>query len=179
MIIHLSSPIGKKNNSNCHFRLPEWHQLFRDNRKNLDNRPNFSATTHTPSSADLSSRRRKTKVNRELNAPRLEHPAVWAEGINETAEFLQDALGWRRHPIEFGVDKDNEVFGGMNLAFVDANGFWLELVQPTTEGPAMDFLKEKGNGSLVELGFEIDDFDKNLESMTARGFDLIGMDQWQ
>jgi catechol 2,3-dioxygenase-like lactoylglutathione lyase family enzyme len=116
------------------------------------------------------------KINTEFNAPRIEHLAVWAEDIDETVAFLEDALGWRRHPLEFGVDENDEVFGGMELAFVDANGLWLELVQPTTEGPGMEFLKEKGNGSLVELDFLIDDFDRNIETMKARGIDLIGMD---
>ena len=116
------------------------------------------------------------QINTELNVPRIEHLAVWAEDIAETVAFLEDALGWKRHPLEFGVDEDDEIFGGMDLAFVDANGLWLELVQPTTEGPGMEFLKEKGNGSLVELDFLIDEFDKNIETMKARGIDLIGMD---
>jgi catechol 2,3-dioxygenase-like lactoylglutathione lyase family enzyme len=116
------------------------------------------------------------KVNTAFNSPRLEHLAVWSKEIDDTAGFLQRALGWRRHPLVFGVDADNEVFGGMDLAFVDANGFWLELVQPTTDGPGMDFLREKGDGSLVELDFEIDDFDKKVEEMKSRGIDLIGMD---
>lgn len=116
------------------------------------------------------------KVNSEFNVPRIEHLAVWAEDLDETAAFLDDALGWKRHPLEFGVDEDDEVFGGMELAFIDANGLWLELVQPTTEGPGMDFLREKGNGSLVELDFLIDDFDKNIEEMRSRDIELIGMD---
>jgi len=116
------------------------------------------------------------RVNNGFNIPRLEHIAVWSESIPETESFLEDVLGWKRHPVVFGVSEDNSVFGGMELAFVDANGLWLELVQPTTEGPGMDFLREKGNGSLVELDFEIDDFDKNVDEMKARGVDLIGMD---
>ena len=116
------------------------------------------------------------KINKTLNISRIEHLAVWAEDIGESVAFLEDALGWKRHPLEFGVDEDDEVFGGMDLAFVDANGLWLELVQPTTEGPGMEFLKEKGNGSLVELDFLIDDFDKNIEEMKERGIELIGMD---
>ena len=116
------------------------------------------------------------KINTGFNVPRIEHLAVWAENIPETEAFLDEALGWKRHPLEFGVDEDDEVFGGMDLAFIDANGLWLELVQPTTEGPGMDFLREKGNGSIVELDFLIDDFDKNIEEMRARGIELIGMD---
>lgn len=78
--------------------------------------------------------------------------------------------------MEFGVDEDGAVFGGMELAFIDANGLWLELVQPTTEGPGKDFLREKGDGSLVELDFLIDDFDKNIDEFRERGIELIGMD---
>jgi len=108
--------------------------------------------------------------------PRLEHIAVWVEDIDRTAAFLQDTLGWRRHPLDFGVDEDDTVFGGMHLAFIDANGFWLELVQPTTPGPGMEFLKQKGNGSLVELDYFVDDFDAHVDYMTSRGIELIGMD---
>lgn len=112
----------------------------------------------------------------EKDIPKLEHMAIWAEDNDKAAEFLETALGWKRHPIIFGVDEDNEVFGGMDLAFVDPNGPWLELVQPTTEGPGMDFMREKGKGSLVELDFSINDFQKNIEIMKGKGIELIGMD---
>src|ERR1700722_19751325 len=85
--------------------------------------------------------------------PHLEHLAVWVQDLDKTAAFLQDALGWRRHPLKFGVEADSKVYGGMKLGFVDANGIWLELVQPTTPGPGMDFLKEKGNGAPGKLDF--------------------------
>src|SRR5262252_2817169 len=104
------------------------------------------------------------------------HLGAWAQDIDKTAAFLSDALGWRRHPLEFGVDEDSTVFGGMKLAFVDANGFWLELVQPTTAGPGMDFLKQKGNGSLVELDFSVPDFDKSVARLAEMGTPAIGMD---
>lgn len=108
--------------------------------------------------------------------PRLEHIAVWVEDIDRTAAFLRDALGWRRHPLDFGVDEDDTVFGGMRLAFIDANNFWIELVQPTTEGPGMEFMKQKGKGSIVELDYFVDDFDAHVDYMTHRGIELIGMD---
>lgn len=109
--------------------------------------------------------------------PRLEHVAVWAADIDRTAAFLEQALGWRRHPLEFGVREDSAVFGGMKLAFVDANGFWIELVQPTTEGPGMEFLRQKGNGSIVELDFFVDDFDQGVDHLLrAKGIQPMGMD---
>lgn len=110
------------------------------------------------------------------NLPSLEHIAVWAEDISKTAAFLNEALGWKSNPLEFGVADDNPTFGGMQLSFVDANGMWLELVQPTTAGPGMEFLKEKGNGGLVELDFMVADFDRNVADLKARGIDVIGMD---
>jgi catechol 2,3-dioxygenase-like lactoylglutathione lyase family enzyme len=108
--------------------------------------------------------------------PRLEHVAVWAADIDRTARFLEEALGWRRHPLEFGVREDSAVFGGMKLAFVDGNGFWIELVQPTTEGPGMEFLRQKGNGSIVELDFFVDDFDQSVELLRTKGITAMGMD---
>lgn len=108
--------------------------------------------------------------------PHLEHVAVWVADLEKTAAFLNDALGWRRHPLEFGVREDSEVFGGMKLAFVDANGFWLELVEPTTEGPGMDFLRQKGKGSIVELDFFVDDFDAAVKWLEGKGVQPWGMD---
>lgn len=108
--------------------------------------------------------------------PHLEHMAVWVKDLDKTAAFLNDALGWRRHPLQFGVDNDSKVFGGMKLGFVDANGIWLELVEPTTPGPGMDFLTQKGNGALVELDFFVDDFDKSVAAVSAKGIQPMGMD---
>ncbi len=108
--------------------------------------------------------------------PHLEHIAVWVKNLDKTAAFLNDALGWRRHPLQFGVDNDSEVYGGMKLAFVDANGIWLELVEPTTPGPGMEFLKEKGKGALVELDFFVEDFDKAEAAVRAKGIQPMGMD---
>jgi catechol 2,3-dioxygenase-like lactoylglutathione lyase family enzyme len=108
--------------------------------------------------------------------PKLEHMAVWAKDLEKTSKFLTEALGWKRHPIVFGVNEDDPTFGGMKLAFIDANGFWLELVQPTTEGPGMEFLNQKGNGSLVELDFAVPDFDKTIAKMKDKAIDVVGMD---
>lgn len=107
---------------------------------------------------------------------RLDHIAVWVADLERTAERLQTLLGWRRHPAEFGVNEDSVEFGGMKLAFVDANGIWLELVQPTTPGPGLDLLKQKGDGSLVELDCESPDFERSLATLETRGVNLVGMD---
>jgi catechol 2,3-dioxygenase-like lactoylglutathione lyase family enzyme len=110
------------------------------------------------------------------NLPHLEHIAVWVKDVDRTVKFLSNALGWRRHPLVFGVNDDDKTFGGMSLAFVDANGLWLEIVQPTTPGPGMELLKQKGNGALVELDFFVEDFDKAEAAVRAKGIQPMGMD---
>jgi catechol 2,3-dioxygenase-like lactoylglutathione lyase family enzyme len=115
-------------------------------------------------------------ARKEDPQPWLEHIAVWSQDCDKTAAFLQEALGWRRHPLQFGVRDDSKEFGGMKLAFIDANGFWLELVEPTTPGPGMEYLKLKGNGSLIELDFQTRDFDATVAAMKARGIEMAGMD---
>jgi catechol 2,3-dioxygenase-like lactoylglutathione lyase family enzyme len=40
----------------------------------------------------------------------------------------------------------------------------------------MDFLRQKGNGSIVELDFFVDDFDKSVEWMKGKGVEPWGMD---
>jgi len=115
--------------------------------------------------------------------PALDHLAVWVKDLDRTEAFLRENLGWRRHPLEFGIGEDSKVFkvfGGMKLAFIDANGAWLELVEPTTPGPGLDLLRDKGNGSLVEFDFSIGHdaggFEKEVATLKSKGVEPIGMD---
>jgi len=108
--------------------------------------------------------------------PNLEHIAVWVGNLEQTSAFLTDALGWSRSPLVFGVGKDWNEFGGMKLAFINANGLWLELVQPTTPGPGMDLLQSKGPGALVELDFHVADLNETIAGLRARGIEPVGMD---
>lgn len=115
--------------------------------------------------------------------PALDHLAVWVKDLDRTERFLREALGWKRHPLEFGIGEDSKVFkvfGGMKLAFIDANGAWLELVEPTTPGPGMNLLRDKGKGSLVELDFSVGhaagDFEKQVAALKGRGIEPVGMD---
>jgi catechol 2,3-dioxygenase-like lactoylglutathione lyase family enzyme len=107
---------------------------------------------------------------------RLDHVAIWTKDIEATSRFLTEVVGWKRHPLAFGVGAGDLTVGGVDLAFVDANGLWLELVSPTGPGPAQDVLKRRGNGAIAELAFEPDDYDAALAAMAARGIGLLAMD---
>lgn len=130
----------------------------------------------TAALAMFAARALPARINDPTTQPSLEHMAIWAMDVGRSAKFLEETLGWRLHPMVFGVPDDNPVYGGMDLRFVDANGLWLELVQPTADGPGMDFLKEKGNGAIVELDFFVQDFDRTVAQLRARGIEPIGMD---
>ncbi len=68
---------------------------------------------------------------------RLDHIAVWVGDLEKTSKFLTDIVGWKRHPMEFGVSPEDETTGGMEGVFFDANGVWLELILPTSPGPGV------------------------------------------
>lgn len=106
----------------------------------------------------------------------LGHVAVWAEDIEATSRFLTDVVGWRRHPMKFGIDSSDKTIGGIELANIDANGLWIELVSPTSPGAAMDVLKAKGNGAIGELVVLSTDFDGLAKDMKQRGITLQNMD---
>ncbi len=107
---------------------------------------------------------------------RLDHIAVWTGDLDKTSKFLTDVVGWKRHPMEFGVSPEDETTGGMEGVFFDANGIWLELILPTSPGPGMDILNEKGSGAIIEINFEPADYDATLAEMKAKGIAMENMD---
>jgi catechol 2,3-dioxygenase-like lactoylglutathione lyase family enzyme len=109
--------------------------------------------------------------------PRLDHVAVWVADTEKTCDFLTNVVGWRRHPMKMAVSDAEETTGGMLATFIDAGGFWLELIEPTSPGPGMDLLEELGDGALVELDFEIgDEYEAALAEMAERGIEMLSMD---
>lgn len=90
--------------------------------------------------------------------------------------------------MEFGVSSDDATTGGMKGVFFDGNGLWLELILPTSPGPGMDILNEKGsgaimdvlkaqgNGHLAELVIEVDDMAKYYDAMHAKGVQMAYAD---
>jgi catechol 2,3-dioxygenase-like lactoylglutathione lyase family enzyme len=106
---------------------------------------------------------------------RLSHIAVWVDDIDATARALESMLGWTRAPFALTTASDS-IVGGLDLALVDANGFWIELVQPLGPGPAMDMLKRRGPGSINELIFRPRDFTTFVTGIRNQGIGLLGID---
>ena len=106
----------------------------------------------------------------------LGHVAIFVDDIEAASTFLTQTIGWRRHPMAFGVPEAESTTGGMDLAFIDANGLWLELVAPTSPGPGKDILARQGSGFIGELAFETREFDRVRTAMQSKGIVLQAMD---
>lgn len=113
-------------------------------------------------------------VDEKPRDEKLDHIAVWSENWKKSAKFLEDYIGWDLHPIIFGAA--GESVGDMELVFVDGNGLWLELVEPTSEGPGKDLLDLLGDGAVVELDFQSENYQASLDSAINNNLQMLGMD---
>jgi catechol 2,3-dioxygenase-like lactoylglutathione lyase family enzyme len=109
--------------------------------------------------------------------PIFDHIAVWAANTEQTAKFLTEVIGWKRHPTVIRVDDAEKTTGGMIGTFFDAPGLWIELIEPTTPGPGQDILDELGDGALVEINFDLgNEYEKALQDLSVRGVEMLSMD---
>ncbi len=81
--------------------------------------------------------------------------------------------------MSFEVSAENEDLGPMKGVFLDGNGLWLILMQPTGPGPGMDSLHEMGDGTIFELDFEARDhvYDDVLAEMIKKGINPDELDE--
>lgn len=114
--------------------------------------------------------------NTDESGLKFAHMVYWVADMEKTSHFLTDIVGWKRHPIEFGVAADDPTTGGMEGRFFDANGLWLELIRPTSTGPGMDILKEKGSGAIIEINFLAPDYAATLAELKTKGIGMLNMD---
>jgi len=110
------------------------------------------------------------------NSPRIDHVCILVEDLEKTAKFYTEIMGLKRHPLTFTIQEDRKSVGGMKNTFIEANGIWVQLVQPTAPGPLMDLLKEKGNGYAMEIAVEVDDLDTFYDRMQAKGVTMVNLD---
>ncbi|MEE4660791.1 MAG: VOC family protein [Halieaceae bacterium] len=111
------------------------------------------------------------------SAPRIDHVSIIVEDAEKTAAFYTDIMGLARKADKFDLgDESEELFGSFDAIWIDANGVWLELVQPTGPGPLMDILKEKGTGHPLEIIAEVDDIDAYYDLVKSRGVNMVTFD---
>lgn len=111
----------------------------------------------------------------DLNSPRIDHVSILVEDLEKTANFYTDTMGLKCHPLTFRIQEDRKAVGGMRNTFIEANGVWVQLVQPTGPGPLMDLLKDKGDGYAMEIAVEVGDLDAFYDRMQAKGVTMVNL----
>jgi catechol 2,3-dioxygenase-like lactoylglutathione lyase family enzyme len=106
--------------------------------------------------------------------PGLEHLVVIVKDADGTSDFLTRTVGWTRNPLDSGGGGDPKPYGEAKVVWVDANGIWLELVQPM--GPSANESLKGGDGQITEIDFEVENFHETFEKLRTRGITLVS---WQ
>jgi methylmalonyl-CoA/ethylmalonyl-CoA epimerase len=99
---------------------------------------------------------------------RLHHVAIAVNNLEEGVSLYERLLGVKPASIE-GIPGQ-----GVRVAVFKVGGeAEIELLQPIgPDSPVAKFLASRGQG-IHHICFEVDDIDRELEAMAARGFELI------
>ena len=104
--------------------------------------------------------------------PRLDHINLLVKDLDATARFFTEIVGWRRNPLLYADGDEPKTFGSGIASWIDANGIWLELTQPTVNGADME--RTRHEDVFDTIGFEADDFRSTFDALKTRGITLKG-----
>lgn len=98
---------------------------------------------------------------------RLHHVGVAAASIPEALAFYRDILGLEVADTMSLADRD------LKVAFVDAGGTEIELLEPTSpDNTVARFIERRGPG-LHHICFEVDDLEAAIDDLNARGAEFV------
>ncbi len=98
---------------------------------------------------------------------KLDHVSIVVTNLDEGLKTYENLLGIKASHIEEVPDQK------IKAAMLALGDIEIELIEPTsTDSGVAKFLEKKGEG-VHHMCFEVDDVDKELESMAARGIELI------
>lgn len=97
----------------------------------------------------------------------IDHVGIAIKNLDETLKFYEDVLGIKCSGQE--VVEEQKV----KVAFLPLGESEIELLESTTEdGPIAKFIEKKGEG-IQHIAFRVDDIEKILEELKAKGVRLI------
>ena len=98
---------------------------------------------------------------------KVDHISIAVNNLEEGLKTYETLLGVKPSHIEEVPDQ------GIKAAMLMLGDVEIELIEPTNpEGGVAKFLEKKGEG-IHHVCFEVDDVDKELESLAAKGVALI------
>ncbi|UCH79001.1 MAG: methylmalonyl-CoA epimerase [Candidatus Coatesbacteria bacterium] len=97
---------------------------------------------------------------------RLEHVGIAVESVDAARRFYEEGLG-----LAFGGE---EVLAerGLKLAFFDAGGVKIELLEGLGDDPISKFVAKRGPG-IHHLCFRVDDVAEAVASLRAEGYEFL------
>lgn len=101
-----------------------------------------------------------------VKGAKLEHVGVACKSIAEARRFYEDALGLTLSGEEVLADR------GLKVAFFDAGGVKIELLEGLGEDPISKFIEKRGPG-IHHLCFEVDDVEGAAASLKADGYEFV------
>ena len=97
----------------------------------------------------------------------VDHLSIVVKNLEEGLRVYENVLGIKHSHQETVADQ------GIKAAMIMVGNVEVELIEPlSAESGVGKFLEKKGEG-IHHICFEVDDVDKELEEMAARGIDLI------
>jgi methylmalonyl-CoA/ethylmalonyl-CoA epimerase len=98
---------------------------------------------------------------------KVDHVSIAVKNLDEGLKTFENLLGVKASHIEEVPDQK------IKAAMLMVGDVEIELIEPTgADTGVAKFLEKKGEG-IHHICFEVDDVDKELESLAAKGVDLI------
>ena len=102
----------------------------------------------------------------QAGAQRVDHVSFVVEDLEEALKFYVDTLGLRV------IKKEDSDLHGVKAAFLRAGDVMVEVIEPLSDGPLMDFLRRRGPG-FHHLAFEVPDLPRALAVVNEAGYRVI------
>lgn len=98
---------------------------------------------------------------------RLHHVAIVTANINDAVRYYLEILRCETPKI-VQVDKPGARFQSAMLPIGATGESFLQLVEPS-EGPGLDELEREGEGTILELAFQVDNIEEFYDEMISKG----------
>lgn len=98
---------------------------------------------------------------------KINHLAVVVHSVDEALTFWRDALGLPFDGVEYVPDE------AVKIGFLEVGGVHIELLEPTSDDSGVAKYLDKRGPGMHHLCLEVDDLDKAMAELEAKGVQLI------
>ena len=97
----------------------------------------------------------------------LEHVGIAVESVDAARRFYEEALGLPLGGEEVLADR------GLKLAFFDAGGVKIELLEGLGDDPISKFIEKRGEGIML-ISFNVNNTRETMAELQDKGYPFIG-----